>query len=127
MDAGEGACAHADALFQGLGAKIGTPGPDSDDGVHGVGAGIHAHFLEAHKGQGTQVGGLHLVDFQGLDAGVVDLLCCVGHVDAQDFAGVDQALGVFLQPEDSRTGIAAVVSTDAFKSGVAVVQCVAHD
>jgi len=91
---GEGAGLDADALFEGFGSEVGAPGPHGDDDVRGVVAGEHAHVAFAGKGEGTDVAFGKLVGHNGFDDRLGNFVGGIGHVDAKDFGGIDEALGM---------------------------------
>ena len=122
MAAREGAGFDADALFQGFGAQVRAPGPDSDDGLDGVVAGVNAHFAVAHKGERTDVALGQLVGGEGFNAGFGQLVGAVGQLHAQDLGGIEHALAVVLQAEDRGGAVDTGISPDAFENGTAVVQ-----
>ena len=91
---GEGAGLDADTLFEGFGSEVGAPGPHGDDDVRGVVAGEHAHVAFAGKGEGTDVAFGKLVGHNGFDDRLGNFVGGIGHVDAKDFGGIDEALGM---------------------------------
>ena len=82
VHAGKGAGLGADALFQSFGAEVGAPGPHGDNGVHGVVAGVNAHFAEAHKGQRADIALGQLVCLERFNDAVGNLFGRVGNFEA---------------------------------------------
>ena len=122
MAAGEAAGFDADAFFQRFRPQIRAPGPRGHDGLHGVVAGVDAHFAVAHKGERPDIAFLQFVGLEGFHTGFGQLFRVVGHFHAENLGGIEQTLAVVLKAEYGRAAVGARIGANALKNGAAIVQ-----
>ena len=117
---------QGDAALPRLRRHVVRPGPTGDGDVYAQSLGTQSHRLRAQIGHRAQVPLAQLVGGKHPALGRFQLLAGVRQVDLHDLRGVEQALGVVVQPEDSRSG-RSVVGAHALEDTYAVVQGVGQD
>ena len=112
--------------FDGVVAEVRAPRPRGDRHVDRRALGADAHLLGSVERQRPQVARLQLVRAHHLALRLHQLLARVRHLHHEDLRGVEQPVGVLLQPEDPRAG-GRLVRAHALEDGEAVVQRVRQD
>ena len=126
MMAGEGGGFDADAVFNGVLAEIGAPGPGGDDKVDGIVGGGDSEFSGAIEGEGTDIAGAEFVFADDCALGGGDLFGGGGQGHPDDAGGVHQPLGVVGQAKNGGA-IGGVIGAHAFKDAGSIMEPVRED
>ncbi len=113
--------ADADAFVNALGAQVGAPRPGRHDDMDFQVVGAQTHAFGAIETHGADIGAVQLILDQRLALRPVDVVFVKRHRHIHDMRGTEQAVGVFLHPENRGT-LAGMVSPDAFKHPQTVMQ-----
>ena len=116
----------ADAFFERFGAEVGAPRPRGDRHVHGRAFRRHAHFFGAVERDRPDVARFELVRAHDFLVRRHDGFPVVGNFHHVDMRGVEEPLGVLLQPED-RGAARRVVGAQTLEYRESVMQGMGQD